>query len=349
MRLLVLTDNNFIPFAQKELSLILNKKAAQDPLLDDSLLIDIDDITEASVILSLFSEMAKLFCLELGRWDISNIQESYYKAMEIPWDEYWTPNLTFAVRPQVRDQELLKNLGKHIGQAIVDTFLQNKKNKPRVNLSNPEIEVYVWYKENSLILALNLCGPPLNTPEEIIARGLVLASEWDFKKNFGEILYAGSSLSAFRLASWEARRERISSRAFIRLNIIDKEKIIELLRKSWRKNHAKVTCYERRNKIPILREEEPEIRRINLKTIEELGDADEEVLVTNFLFALEKKKEQKEWAEKISEILKHNNNWQRVLILIREDLADNFILEGKLWEKSITLKGIKTKIVNYSR
>jgi len=348
MRLLVKTLPGFSDFAVKEIKGLLGRDSSFHEVLKDYIVVESRNITTDVTLLVLFSETIQTFFLEIGGGEVSNPEDAYQVALTIPWHEYWPPNLTFAVRPVVKDPSLIKALGKNIGQAIVDTFVREKQIKPKVDLSNPDIEIMAWLINNNIILALNLCGEVLNSDEEILARSMLIATEWNKKDSLGEIFCAGIGISALRYALNEARRERLSRRAFIKFNFIDRKTILDLVRKNWRKNISiEISCYVRKERLQIVREEMPEIRKLKLKTVGELVDGNEKILVSNFLSALEKKTEQIKWSEKLSEILIENQNWDTLTLLIREDVIDKIILNNKSFERDIIFKGINAKMVKY--
>ena len=350
MRLLAETLDYFSKYSIFELREILKKRVQEHEVLPNILVVDTNELTQDAVILTLFSETIKSFFLEIGKWTVTNPQDMYTKALEVEWYNLLDPNLTFAIRPMVKDPKTMKEIGKNVGQAVVDVMTRETGIRPKVNLSNPDIEIMAWLVENELILALNLCGDELNGDEEILARSLIIASDWDKHSSLGEIFYAGISTSALRYALNDARRERLRYRSFVKLPLIDRQKVLELASKNWKRDiPLEIVCYERLGRLQLVKEEAPEVRKIALRDVNKLSECNESLLISNFIIALEKKSEQIDWVKKLPELLRGNKNWRTLVLLAREDVINEFNLNNKQYEKDIIFKGIRAKMVKYVR
>jgi len=347
VKLLIETESSLRDYALKELEMILNKKGEKDWFNESLIVYDTKSITDDLMMITLFSETVYSFYLEVGRFEVNVPDDMYRKALEVNWHEFWDPELTFAVRPVIRDQRISREIGVKVGQAIVDKFLTELGKRPRVNLSNPDIEIMAWLKENRLLLAINLCGENLNNPEAVFARSLLIISEWNYSKSMAEIFCDHVAISARRLAIRDPYREKVARRIFIKTKFIDKERVLYLMRKNWRKyvENLRISCYERINRIDIVKQEKPEIRNVALKNIEQLNVGSEEYILSNMLFVIEKKIEERKWLEKVFKILEQNRSWEKICLFMMSDAYPGKLIGEKVFEKNIKFKGMSCKIV----
>jgi len=335
-------------FTSVEIKRVLKKNAKNFLNTGTLLYIESDNITQDSVLLTLFSETVKSFYLFLGSWDIESESDLYNKPLEVNWRDLIPQDASFAVRPVVREKNMLSTIGKQVGQAIIDSYYRDKNVRLKVNLSNPDIEIFAWMQDNKLTLGLNLCGDNLNTDKEILARSTLLATNWDEETSFGEIVYSGISTSALRLATMDANRTKLRSRKFIVLPFIDKETILEIARRNWRTDKdVKISCYEFKGRINLIKQVDPEVRKISIHEIDELIESKNAFLASNLLSSIEKRNEQLYIVEKIFDLLGNNADWRKFTILAREDILEKTHLVSNVMEKSIIFKGIRAKMVTY--
>lgn len=314
MKIILETEGNLNEFAKKEVERIVKSTVYENEF--GLLEFETDDFTSSVIRIFLFSETVYNAYLFMGLGEVEKQQDYYEIASNISWSELWDVNKTFAVRPQVKDQEEIKIIGKQVGQAIVDDFKRKFGKRIKVNLSQPDFEVFVWKKDNRILLGLSLNGEKrLNEFENVLARSSLMFAEWFGEDTLGEVLYAGASLSAYRFSANIPRRERLLNTPLIRLNLLDKERTLELLRRSWKKEPTRIVLYERISKLNVLKQEEPEILRLIIRDIEELKKANETVLISNLWLSLEKKSEQEEWLKRILNMLKENTQWRKFIII----------------------------------
>lgn len=348
--IVVETLPGLLEYASMELKRIFGRDS--EPFLnsDNMLIFETNNVTYDSVLLTLFSETTRKFYMLLGSWELKDESDLYSGPLNVNWDALLHEDLSFAVRPLVKDNELIKLIGKQVGQAIIDSYYKSKGKRLRVNLSEPDIEIYAWIRNSNLVLGLNLSGDELNDEKTILARSTLLASNWNAESSFSEIIYAGISTSALRFATNEALRSRLRYVSFINLPFVDKNLILELARKNWRINReVNVRCYEVKGRINLIKQVNPELRKIALYDIEELAECNSIFLASNLITSLEKKNEQLLWAKKIADILNRNASWKYFTILARDDVVSQINLNAIKDEKSIIFKEIRAKMVRYIR
>ncbi len=342
LKIILETERNLNEFAKKEIEKIIGTNVYENEF--GLLEFETDDFTTSIVRIFLFSETVYNLYLWMGYGEVKKPQDYYEIASNISWSELWDVNKTFAVRPQVKNQEEIKIIGKHVGQAIVDDFKRRFGTKIKVNLSRPDFEVFVWKKDSKILLGLNLNGEKrLNEFENVLARSSLMFAEWSGEESLGEVLYAGTSLSAYRYSANMPRRERLLNTPLIRLNLLDKKRTLELLRRSWKKEPTKIVLYERISKLNVLKQEEPEISRLIIRDIEELKNTNEDILISNLWLGLEKKSEQEEWLEKILNMLKENSQWKKLVIITTVDVKNIPFLIAN--HKELSLKGNQVHLI----
>ncbi|MHA1616072.1 MAG: THUMP domain-containing protein [Candidatus Njordarchaeales archaeon] len=347
MRLLAETEEFFQEYAAKELSLILSKEVLKHEYLKNMVTVNTDTLTRDLVLITFFSHSIYRFYLEVAELIVESPNDMYRKALEINWHEFWDPSQTFAIRPFTEKRAIERDIGVKVGQAIVDAFLKETGKRPKVRLENPDIEIMAWLKDEKLLLGINMCGEPLNDPEILFARNLLFISNWDEKSDLAEVFCDGVAISALRLAVRDPHREKILKRTFIKTKIVNKEEILELMRTNWRRNLGELTinCYERANRIEIVKQENPEIRKVGIRRLEDLRISTEKYILSNTFFVIEKKSEEKEWLDKIFNLLKNNDSWETMCVCALSEAFPQDYIGEKLYELNIKFKGKSGKIV----
>ncbi len=144
------------------------------------------------------SRIASRVFLYLESFSLSNEKDLYHFASNINWNKYFTLKQTFKnnVLLDREAQNFFKNshhLALVVKDAIVDNFRRKTKNRPDINLKNPDISFLTRiikderkFKANILV---DLCGRPLSNRgyrvqnhiaplRENLAAGLILLSNW---------------------------------------------------------------------------------------------------------------------------------------------------------------------------
>lgn len=135
--------------------------------------------------------------VELKKFRIRDEQDLYKQCMKIDWTSYFSIEKTFAVRGAVQSK-----LFSHtqfpfllVKDAIVDTFRNEKGERPDVNIKTPQVVFDLYVRENDVTLSMNTSGAPLfqrgyrtevgQAPlNEVAAAALIRLSGWDRKSTF---------------------------------------------------------------------------------------------------------------------------------------------------------------------
>lgn len=133
----------------------------------------------------------------IQKFKINTEKDLYKNVSKIPWEEYFSPDKTFAVKGAIHSD--LFNHSQYplllVKDAIVDTFRKSSGIRPDVNLKAPQVLIDVHLAYDEVQISLNTSGEPLfkrgyryymhQAPlNEVTAAGLVLMSGWDRKSTF---------------------------------------------------------------------------------------------------------------------------------------------------------------------
>ncbi|APD06739.1 ribosomal RNA large subunit methyltransferase K/L [Flavobacteriaceae bacterium UJ101] len=127
----------------------------------------------------------------------TNEKQLYSKARKINWNDYLTPDQTFAI-----DFAGASDVFRHsqyasqvIKDAIVDRIRNDQGSRPSIDRDNPDIRINLLVSGDKIILSLDSSGQPLFKRgyrietgiapiNEVLAAGILLAAGWDGKGNY---------------------------------------------------------------------------------------------------------------------------------------------------------------------
>jgi len=367
MNLLIETMPFSLKYATVELKNLLDKDSRI--VSDNLLLIETEDVIKDFLSIVLLSRTTKRVLMELVRVPVDDITSVYDISKSVNWDAYISPDLSFAVRAidqgySSQPSFPRKEIERLIGQGIVDSFLESIGKRPPVKLSNPDIEIYAFVRDNEIILGLDISGYDLNSNEEILARTLVLETNWNFEaEKFIEILAGNLSQSAWDYAKRIPFRGKAAKLSFIKTKLLDKNKFLRILREEWSRNvKPQITCFERSERLDIIKKDFIDYRLIQIKSLNEL-EINGGVIASNLIVAEPRKEEEIKILELILNKLKKVDTWQRAVFSVRLDVIDIFkkhfgndieemeedkesnVIQIK-YGPNIKIKGIEGKIVS---
>ncbi len=102
--------------------------------------------------------------LLLREFLLSNADDLYNQALDIPWETWFDLNKTFAVHANVRDSVLRHShyVALKVKDAVADRFRRVCKQRPSVNTASPDISINVYLKANRGQLYLDMSGESLH-------------------------------------------------------------------------------------------------------------------------------------------------------------------------------------------
>ena len=220
---------------------------------DDFILFRFEDFTSDSVYIITRSRTIRNFYLVTCVFEFDDVSRLYQEALNVDWSSIFSYEQTFAVVPETKSIDRIE-VGKAVGQGVVDSFLKNIGKRPRVNLSNPDIKILAKISGNRCVLAIDLIGKELNVIDDIASRLAVMACFSHGK--FGEIYHSGICESFFEIANDLMIKERILDTPFVDLLNINQDKVLTLLSKEEGIVHREVFCYDDRDtkyRYPIIK------------------------------------------------------------------------------------------------
>lgn len=138
-------------------------------------------------------------CLKVLIWqkefEVPSEAALYNEVKKIPWEDYITPDQTFAVDSVVNSEKYRHSnfIALKAKDAIVDRFREKFGKRPDVDTTNPHLRINIHIRETTCTVSIDSSGDSLHyrgnrvqTVEaplnEVLAAGLVLLSGWDKKE-----------------------------------------------------------------------------------------------------------------------------------------------------------------------
>ncbi len=148
----------------------------------------------------------KLYLL-LARAEVSNLDEIYRVVKSIDFTEYISKEQSFAIRAERFGEHDFTSLdiARVAGKAVIDSYLEVHNHRLKVNLDNPDIEIYCMLRDRSFIVGINTSGPSLhkrnyrvyNHPAALkttIASSMIIMSNWDCRSGFLDPMCGGGTI-----------------------------------------------------------------------------------------------------------------------------------------------------------
>lgn len=160
MRLLVTSDTGFEGVLAEEL-----KELASAHILEKSsgrVFIDVDG---ANLVNVFRSRIANNIYYIVGSADsVSTLDEIYKIVRGIDFTLFIEPSQSFAIRPERIGEHSFTSIdiGRVAGQAVIDSYMQARGVRLRVNLDEPDVEVYVELNGSRLVVAISLTRESLH-------------------------------------------------------------------------------------------------------------------------------------------------------------------------------------------
>jgi len=189
-------------FAAKEISELLNTKVYED-VGSVSFYSDLDAIFK----LNIYSRTINKLILVLGRSSFEDLNDIYKFANYIRYTDFISRDQTFAVR--------VERIGKHnftsidaaerIGQAIIDSYIEETGHRLKVNLDDPDVEVYSKIRDDQIIIGINTTGISLHRrgykkykhPSALsptIAASMLYLANWNEEKCLVDPMCGGATI-----------------------------------------------------------------------------------------------------------------------------------------------------------
>lgn len=137
------------------------------------------------------SRLALRVLCPIQNFSIRNADDLYFKAMEFPWEDYLTPETTFAIDPQVYS-DLFPHThypSMRLKDAIADRMRKHFGTRPNVDAKNPDVQLHLLIESERVQISLDSSGRSLNQRgyrvtggqapmNEVLAAGIVALANW---------------------------------------------------------------------------------------------------------------------------------------------------------------------------
>ena len=123
--------------------------------------------------------------------------ELYKETKRFDWDQYLTPNTTFAINSAVHSENFnhANYVALKVKDAIVDQLRTVYGRRPDVELENPDLRLHVHISDEKCTISLDSSGNSLHKRgyrigqglapiNEVLAAGMILLTGWDGQSNF---------------------------------------------------------------------------------------------------------------------------------------------------------------------
>ncbi len=132
-----------------------------------------------------------------AEFEVTNRDELYDHAKEIPWTNYLALGKSFAIDATVQSEMFVNSMfaSLRVKDAIADHFREAFGKRPSVNAENPDIRINVHLMNNHCTLSLDSSGESLHKRgyrigqgeapiNEVLAAGMILLTGWHGEKDF---------------------------------------------------------------------------------------------------------------------------------------------------------------------
>ena len=133
----------------------------------------------------------------IAEFEVTNRDELYDHAKNIPWTKYLALGKSFAIDSTVQSEMFVNSMyaSLKVKDAIADHFREATGKRPSVNADNPDIRINVYLMGNHCILSLDSSGESLHKRgyrlgqgeapiNEVLAAGMILLTGWHGEKDF---------------------------------------------------------------------------------------------------------------------------------------------------------------------
>ena len=163
------------------------------------------------------SRIAQRILVVMGRNPVSDADQLYEAAREIPWTDFLTSQQTLSVNCVAVGSALRHSgfVALRVKDAIVDQVRDLEGERPSIDREDPDVRVFVYLANNKATFYLDMSGQPLHLRgyreksgdaplRENLAAAILRMSGWDQKTPLIDPM-CGSGTLAIEAAQWAAR------------------------------------------------------------------------------------------------------------------------------------------------
>ncbi len=142
-------------------------------------------------------------------FDCHSTKYLYKTAMDIPWEDLFSPDQTFAIFAQVSNSAISHSqyASLKLKDAIVDRFREKMNRRPNVETKYPDIWFNLHIENNRAVISLDTSGGSLHRRgyrldtveapmQETLAAAIIQLTKWDGKTTFIDPMCGSGTLPA---------------------------------------------------------------------------------------------------------------------------------------------------------
>ena len=146
--------------------------------------------------------------MPIGTFRVTNQEQLYDAVKSIPWQQYFSPDKTFAIDSGLFSDRFSNSLflSQKAKDAIVDYFREKTRKRPSVDTSDPQIRINLHLSNDTLSVALDSSGASLHQRgyktvtniapiNEVLAAGILHLSDWHGQRNFFDPMCGSGTLA----------------------------------------------------------------------------------------------------------------------------------------------------------
>jgi len=199
---------------------------------------------------NLLSRTVHKVILLMGETEFDEIYDIYKFARYLDYTNYIERGQSFAVRVERIGAHPFNSMqvAERVGQAIIESFMSDTGHRLKVNLDNPDVEIFCRVRENHVIIGINTTGESLHKrgyrvydhPAALnttIAASMIYISDWKYNQTLLDPMCGGGTLPieaallAREVPIGIFREQKSISFAFKKLKFLDMNKYKALLEK----------------------------------------------------------------------------------------------------------------------
>lgn len=201
-RVMATTISGLEDVASEEISKLLNT-----PVCPDKGRVFFETNLEGIYVANLLSRCLHRLFILLHSGVAQGLKDIYNQVKSLPFTEYIAPNQSFAIRAQRSGEHDFTSLdiASIAGKAVIDGYLEERGVRLRVDLNQPDVEIYVLLRDGELLVGINTTGESLHKrgyrvydhPAAIkttLASGMILLSGWKPEEVFLDPMCGGATI-----------------------------------------------------------------------------------------------------------------------------------------------------------
>ncbi len=173
--------------------------------------------------------------IKVGEGEVHTLGDIYKFSKDLPFEEFIPEKYTFGVKTKRFGEHDFSSMdiSKEIGQAVIDRIIEKRKERVKVNLSQPDIQILAELRDKKLWIGIDTTGESLHkrwyrkntfvtSLRSTIAHSMVMISE--VKKSLYDPLCGTGMIPIEAYHFFSGKPNKYRNFSFEKFSWIDKEK-----------------------------------------------------------------------------------------------------------------------------